>query len=311
MGAKLGSRSLPEHTSSTLSGCSTSKPPSRCRGDQGTPRLGRLREPVLAVEGGASCVQVDDHFPSGASRGQCCSDVAGRRRVTLLLSTFSDGAVACDVSLLAPDPCMVYPAPSGDGRPLRRARGEEPSPRSPLLWVERRDQILAITSRGGPHAAAWRRANQKRVARRRDAVTRFVRDELSSLSGLDAESIPAQPRLSDLRLLADLAQKSLAELMRALEIEDYERLDRRPPIAATWPRPRYAGTLLRERVGEVVGALRVLTGASVDVAGREIGRTHSHVRNIENGRYEPQVSDIVLMADAYNVTLATVLRLAA
>lgn len=190
--------------------------------------------------------------------------------------------------------------------PAERNRGQ----RHPLLWVERRDQILAITSRGGIHAAAaWRRANQERVARRRDAVARFVRDRLSSLSGLDPENIPAQPRLSDLRLFADLAQVSPGELICGLEIEDYERLERRQPIAAIWPQPQCTGALLRERVGEVVGALRVLTGASVDVAGREIGRTHSHVRNIERGRYEPQLADIALMADAYNVTVATILRL--
>lgn len=177
--------------------------------------------------------------------------------------------------------------------------------RRPLTWDERRDQILATTGSGWDYDA-WNHERDRRVTRRIEEVNEFLRVQLLlSHRPLAGRAL----RLADVLRFANRAAVHPVEMWRPFAAADYERLDRKPPATPTWPNGGPPGASARERLGTVLETLRRFTGASLETVGREIGRTFSHVRNVERARFDVAVADIVLMSDAYCVCVSTVLFL--
>lgn len=184
---------------------------------------------------------------------------------------------------------------------------------SPASWTARRDEILASVYPGSIDLQRWVEARGSRVLKRRAVVARYLVDRLQQTAHRTSRLVSVESyellRLDRFIVLAQAAHQSPAEVMQDLGVYDYTRLKRVPPALPGWPR-RASRELPRTRVAETLKGLRVYTGASIDLVAREIGRTHAHVRNIEKGRFDPRVVDLVLMADAYNVTITTVLVVA-
>jgi hypothetical protein len=179
--------------------------------------------------------------------------------------------------------------------------------KSKAEWGRRRDAALAVVEQPLSHFESLP-DRDARVNRRRREVIRLVNRRIGDrCPALDERNPPRIP-LSTFLEMARRLNLAPGAILCDLGWLDYTRGRRQDTDWVVWPDPGPAAAApARMRVGRALEGLRRFTGASLETVGREIGRTFSHVRNLERGRYEPDVVELVLLGDAYHVTLGTIL----